>query len=117
MDKNMKNKFKRYYDKESDSLWIVLDDVQEEYFEEIAPGIIIEFDKKSKPIGIEIINYQAKFTDSPNFSFSSLKKEIVYKPKLKAYDFLPENSYEANYNSDFSSDEPYEAEITGGMSL
>jgi len=113
----MKNKFKRYYDKESDSLWVVLKDGQEEYFEEIAPGIIIEFDKNSEPIGIEIINYQAKFTEPPSFSFSSLKREIIYKPKLKADGFLPEDSYKVNYNSDFSSDKPYEAEIMGGMSL
>jgi uncharacterized protein YuzE len=50
----MNNK-KYHYDKESDSLFIYLEEGEEESFEEIAPGINIELDKDGKIIGIEIL--------------------------------------------------------------
>lgn len=49
----MNNKY--HYDKESDSLYIHLKDEEEERFEEIVPGIYIEFDKNNEMIGIEIL--------------------------------------------------------------
>ena len=44
------------YDKESDSLFIVLKEGNEENFEEIVPGINIEFNKNGEIIGVEILN-------------------------------------------------------------
>ncbi|MEK6843838.1 MAG: DUF2283 domain-containing protein [Nanoarchaeota archaeon] len=49
----MNNKY--HYDAESDSLFIYLEEGEEESFEEIIPGINIEFDKKGKVIGIEVL--------------------------------------------------------------
>ncbi|MDP4039399.1 MAG: DUF2283 domain-containing protein [Candidatus Pacearchaeota archaeon] len=49
----IKNKYN--YDKESDSLFIYLEEGEEERFEEIAPGINIELDENGKIIGIEIL--------------------------------------------------------------
>lgn len=47
---------KKYnYDKESDSLFIYLEEGEEDSFEEIAPGINVELDEKGKIIGIEIL--------------------------------------------------------------
>lgn len=46
---------KYHYDKESDSLYIHLKDGEEERFEEIVPGIHVEFDKNNEMIGIEIL--------------------------------------------------------------
>lgn len=43
------------YDKESDSLFIYLEEGEEESFEEIIPGINIELDKNGKVIGIEVL--------------------------------------------------------------
>ncbi len=43
------------YDKESDSLFIVLREGEEERFEEIVPGINIEFNKRGEIIGVEIL--------------------------------------------------------------
>ena len=43
------------YDKESDSLFIYLEEGEEESFEEIVPGINIELDKNGKIIGVEIL--------------------------------------------------------------
>lgn len=49
----MNNKYN--YDKESDSLFIYLKEGEEEGFEEIAPGINIEFNKNGEIIGVEIL--------------------------------------------------------------
>ena len=47
-------KTKIHYDKKSDILYIVLKSGFEEYSEEVSPYITVEYDKKNKPIGIEI---------------------------------------------------------------
>lgn len=44
-----------YYDKQADSLFICLKEGEEERFEEIVPGINIEFNSKNEIIGIEIL--------------------------------------------------------------
>jgi len=46
---------KYHYDEKSDSLFIHLKDGEEESFEEVVPGINIEFDEKENIIGIEIL--------------------------------------------------------------
>ncbi|KHO55095.1 MAG: hypothetical protein QT10_C0007G0081 [archaeon GW2011_AR19] len=47
---------KKYnYDAESDSLFICLKEGEEESFEEVAPGINIEFDKNKEIIGVEVL--------------------------------------------------------------
>ncbi len=48
---------KRYhYDPESDSLYICVREGEEDSFEEIVPGINVEFDENQEVIGIEILN-------------------------------------------------------------
>lgn len=56
------------YDKESDSLYIHLKDGEEDRFEEIVPGINIEFNQNNEMIGIEILK-ASRFTE--NFSPAS----------------------------------------------
>ena len=65
----MNNKYK--YDEESDSLFIYLKEGEEENFEEIVPGINIEFDENNEVIGIEILK-------ASRFS-GSLKKPMAVK--------------------------------------
>jgi len=43
------------YDAESDSLFIYFKEGEEDRFEEIVPGINIEFNKKGEIIGVEIL--------------------------------------------------------------
>ncbi len=43
------------YDEKADSLYIYLEDGEEDSFEEIAPGINIELNNDKKIIGIEIL--------------------------------------------------------------
>ena len=56
------------YDKESDSLYIHLKEGKEDRFEEIVPGINIEFNQNNEMIGIEILK-ASRFTE--NFSPAS----------------------------------------------
>jgi len=47
---------KKYqYDKESDSLYICIKEGEEDRYEEVVPGINVEYDDKDEIIGIEII--------------------------------------------------------------
>jgi uncharacterized protein YuzE len=45
-----------HYDHEQDILYIVLREGEEHHFDEVADGIIVEFDAVNQPIGIEIFN-------------------------------------------------------------
>ena len=49
----IKNRYN--YDKESDSLFIYLEEGEEDRFEEVAPGINIELDENGRIIGVEIL--------------------------------------------------------------
>lgn len=44
-----------YYDEKSDALYIHIKNGPEDHFEEIVPGIHIEFDDQDEIIGIEIL--------------------------------------------------------------
>lgn len=44
-----------HYDEQSDSLYIYVKEGMEDRFEEIVPGINIEFDDQDKIIGVEIL--------------------------------------------------------------
>lgn len=52
----MKRYLKIYPDKASDILWIVFKKGTSDYYEEIAPGVNVEFDEQKKVIGLEILN-------------------------------------------------------------
>ena len=45
-----------HYDKQEDALSFVLSEGEEERFEEIKPGVFVEFDKNDKVIGFEILD-------------------------------------------------------------
>ncbi|MFH1601392.1 MAG: DUF2283 domain-containing protein [Candidatus Shapirobacteria bacterium] len=65
-------KAKRYYDPDSDVLWIITKSGEVEAVEELSPGINIEFDKNGLLLGIEVLNYskQKQFVD---YSFKAIK--------------------------------------------
>lgn len=56
---------KYHYDKKSDSLFIYLKEGEEENFEEILPGINIEFGRNNEIIGIEILK-ASRFSNNLN---------------------------------------------------
>jgi uncharacterized protein YuzE len=49
-------------DKEDDALYFELDDVEVVESEEVQPGIILDFDKDSRLIGIEILDLSTRLT-------------------------------------------------------
>lgn len=51
-----KAKSKIYYDKESDTLWLLVEKGHEEEYKEIAPGINLELGKNGEVLRIEILN-------------------------------------------------------------
>ena len=60
------------YDKKSDSLFIHLKSGVEDRFEEIVPGINVEFDKKGEIIGIEVLK-ASRFSEGLSRKFSKIK--------------------------------------------
>lgn len=46
---------KVYYDKRTDTLWLLVKSGVEEEYKEVMPGINIELDKKGELLGIEIL--------------------------------------------------------------
>lgn len=47
-------KNKIHYDRKTDILYIVLQNGKEDHAEEVSPHITVEYNKKGKPIGIEV---------------------------------------------------------------
>jgi uncharacterized protein YuzE len=55
MEKNNRNNLIVHYDAASDALSLVLKRGKEDYFEELAPGVAVEFDSKGNILGFEIL--------------------------------------------------------------
>jgi uncharacterized protein YuzE len=56
MAKNQQNNLIVNYDEQSDALSFVIRGGKEEYFEEIVPGVAVEFDQRGRVLGFEILN-------------------------------------------------------------
>lgn len=69
---------KRFYDPETDSLMIVIKEGEEDSYEEIAPGINMEFNGKGEVIGIEVQN---AFRPS-NIRLTSQKEDVRETSKI-----------------------------------
>jgi len=54
--------WKKIYDPKVDVLWIGQSG-EEDYYEELIPGVRVEFDKDNKVIGIEIIGVKKLLND------------------------------------------------------
>lgn len=62
---------KKIYDKDTDSLMLVLKEGEEDYYEEIAPGINMEFNKAGELIGIEVQNAYRSYNKRETSEFKS----------------------------------------------
>lgn len=71
----MKPLFEIHPDKESDILWIVFKKEPIEYYEELVPGVNIEFDEKDKIMGVEILHYSRLLTEK---QYQSKKSKVYY---------------------------------------
>jgi len=70
-----------HYDKENDAMYIRFS--ESKYFEsnEIKNGIIIDYDKKGKMIGLEILDVEKNL---PRKAVSKISFELLEKEKVKA---------------------------------
>ena len=64
------------YDKESDSLYIVLSEGFEEGFIELAPNISLEMGEGGKIIGIEILGVSKLFREEGVEAFQFIKSQV-----------------------------------------
>jgi len=83
-------KQKTILDSENDIFWIIFKEGVEAYYEEYAPGFIVEFDKNSKPIGIEIRNWSRLIKSYP----TSEKRKDSY----DTFNFFQEKDTAPNYS-------------------
>jgi uncharacterized protein YuzE len=80
---------KTIFDTENDIFWIIFKEGEEAYYEEYTPGFLVEFDKDSNPIGIEIKNWSKKIQSYP----VSEKRNDIYskvnftKPQFENFDY------------------------------
>ena len=61
MATNKQKKLKIYYDSEADALSMVVKDGAEDHFEELSPGISVEYDRRGNVLGFEILNASRHF--------------------------------------------------------
>lgn len=61
MAANRQKKLKIYYDSEVDALSMVIRAGVEDRFEELSPGIAVEYDRRGNVLGFEILNASRHF--------------------------------------------------------
>ncbi|MBI2475807.1 MAG: DUF2283 domain-containing protein [Candidatus Taylorbacteria bacterium] len=61
MATNRQKKLKIYYDAEADALSMVVRAGAEDRFEELSPGISVEYDRSGNVLGFEILNASRHF--------------------------------------------------------
>lgn len=92
MGKTMKEKFKLKLDKIDDVIWLVLKTGPIEYYDEVEPGINLEFEDNDSLMGTEIL-HASKFL---SFTKKSKHSKVYYEPEddvlniwisKKPYDF------------------------------
>ncbi len=64
MAKNKRNNLIVKYDRAADALALVLREGIEERFEELAPGVVVEFDRSGKILGFEILGASRYLKDT-----------------------------------------------------
>jgi uncharacterized protein YuzE len=61
-------------DQKADALCLSLTDVRARRSEEVAPGIIVDYDHKDRAVGIEVLSLSKR---APDIDFDRLEFEIV----------------------------------------
>ena len=63
-----------HVDKEADALYLRLDDSKIIASEEVAPGVILDFNEKDEVVGVEMLNLSKR---TPNLKTTALEFESV----------------------------------------
>jgi uncharacterized protein YuzE len=86
---------KQYYDSNTDTLWAVFKGGPEAGYEELAPGVNVEYDKNSRIIGLEIQNLSRFYDFKPT---TEERKENYLFSKIGTSKNIP-NNYRAFISS------------------
>jgi uncharacterized protein YuzE len=65
--KKFKTRIQEYYDSDSDIKWLVLKEGAEDRYQEISPGVNIEYNDENEIIGIELLNYSKQIVKDYDF--------------------------------------------------
>jgi uncharacterized protein YuzE len=72
-------------DRETDALYLRLHDTKVVESEQIAPGVIVDFDSRNRAVGIEILNVSRRAPKEATQKSSSLSESVVVREKNKHY--------------------------------
>lgn len=86
-------KSKKYYDKDSDSMYVVVRSGVEDSYEEIAPGINIEYDKNKNAIGIEYLNFSRFLSQITKSDSKKVEYRNQWMSNIKSVDNYFVNSF------------------------
>ena len=65
---------KMYYDEKADALYLRLDDSKIIESEEVAPGVILDYNEKKEVVGVEMLHLSRR---TPNLKTTTLEFEAV----------------------------------------
>jgi uncharacterized protein YuzE len=63
-----------HYDRKADALYLRLDDSKIEAFQEVQPGIVLDFNAQNQVVAIEVLRLKARF---PSADVKRLRFEVA----------------------------------------
>ena len=51
---------KLHYDEQTDGLYLIFEEAQAQESEEIAPGIILDYDRDNRIVAVEVLNFRGR---------------------------------------------------------
>jgi len=68
---------KLHVDKEADALYLRLDDAKIIESEEIAPGVIVDFDAKNRAVGVEVLYISKRAPKAKSGKYPAHREEAL----------------------------------------
>jgi uncharacterized protein YuzE len=72
-------------DKEADALYLRLDKAKIIESEQVAPGVIVDFDSKNRVVGLEILNVSKRVPKPKRSSTRAAPATVVHEKPAKKY--------------------------------
>lgn len=72
-------------DKEADALYLRLDDAKIIESEQVAPGVIVDFDSKNRVVGVEVLRVSERVSRRKASSTDSAHSSVVREKPAKKY--------------------------------
>jgi len=71
---------KLHVDKQADALYLRLDDSRIVESQEVAPGVVLDFNEQNQVVGIEMLNLSARSARSAGLNLNALQYETTEIP-------------------------------------